>query len=209
MGTQTVPSRWCLHSNVLPTLFHWEAAEGRFIEPRTVPGDMRAWRLALLGLGATVIAIAAFAAADAGATPEEATDDERTETMETCPKIALRYIVDTAIRPGCVDPTGLVYDVPDDDRYLVVGSEGGVTVRLVGRCIGLPGFTLCGIPFVRTEQPSLTAGIWEETNGCEGLQREKTYCEDDGEWDEPDEMVLGYDDGVFVLPTEAPSGPTS
>lgn len=75
-----------------------------------------------------------------------------------------------------------------EDRYLVV--DGHVDEQDV---IKFLGDVLCPIIYPVCLEPHYethaTVGIWEETNGCDGLQRHAGDCDGDGEVDERDTEV--------------------
>lgn len=82
-------------------------------------------------------------------------------------------------------PDGTYY--VSEDRSVTapsVDTKGGPQICVLGNtCFILPG--------VDGGQADVTISLWEETNGCEGLQEEATTCPDTDEEVPADEKVAG------------------
>lgn len=85
-------------------------------------------------------------------------------------------------------PAGTFYVEEDHEAH-------GPTMGDEQICFG----TICTVVFPFPDDPGgahVRGAVWQEANGCEGLQRETGDCDGDGDLEDPDERLVEIDEGV-------------
>lgn len=96
----------------------------------------------------------------------------------------------TATAPAAIAETETV-ESPQGTYYVVYHADPGVGFSQEdGPCIPNSHMCLAPHPEPYVGTPGADVEMWEETNGCDGLQREASDCNDDGQTEDPDRNVV-------------------